>query len=91
MHFRIVCLIKLVSAVRLDWVLPMMLLNSHVTWSCIFHAYVLSFFPILSLCCVSFCFLLFFLSLLDRLRYGTQIAQIYSGSESFLRFQAILF
>ena len=29
----------------------MMLLNSHVTCSCIFHAYVL-FFPILSMCCV---------------------------------------
>ena len=35
----------------LDWVLPLMLLNSHVTCLCIFHAYVL-FFPILSMCCV---------------------------------------
>ena len=41
----------------LDWVLPMMLLNSHVTCSCIFHAYVLF------LSTLNMCFLLFSLSL----------------------------
>ena len=40
----------------LDWVTPMMLFNSHVTCSCIFHAYVLFLYTL------NKCFFLFFLS-----------------------------
>ena len=55
MHFRIVCLIKLVSAIRLDWVFPMILLifcTSHVH-AFFMHTFFL-FIPFLSTCCVSF-------------------------------------
>ena len=69
MHFRIECLIKLVSAIRLDWVSAYDAFNfctSHV------HAFFMHMFslfiPILSY--VVFLFFLSF-SLSDRLRYGT--------------------
>ena len=53
--------------VSLDWVEPMMIFLLHVTWSCIFHAYVLFFslFGISVDWCFSTClslFLYFFLS-----------------------------
>ena len=73
--------------IGLDWVLPMMLLNSHVTCSRIFHAYVL-FLSTLNMCLhsvlsLSLSFSLSLsLSLTDRLRHDTQTVQIYSGSES---------
>ena len=65
MHFRIVCLIKLMSAARLDQVSAHDTFNfctSHVH-AFFFHAYVLSFLPFLSMCCVSFCSLSLSLSL----------------------------
>ena len=48
------------------------------------HAYILFIFLILNLCLLS-------LSLSDRLRYGTQIVQIYFGLEPTSRFWVILF
>ena len=55
MHFRIECLIKLVSAIRLDWVSAYDAFNfctSHVH-AFFMHTFCL-LFPILSMCCVSF-------------------------------------
>ena len=44
MHFRCVfTLLQTCVLLGLDWVEPMMLFNLHVTYSCIFHAYVPSF------------------------------------------------
>ena len=50
MHFRCVnIMLKCCVLVGLDWANPMMLLMLHITCSCIFHAYVPSFFYILIL------------------------------------------
>ena len=73
----------------LDWVIPMMLLNSHVTCLCIFHAYVL-FLSTLNMFFLLFSLFLS-LSLCDRLRYGTQITQIHSSLKPSSWFQVILF
>ena len=48
MHFRCVFILLLVCVlVGLDWAKPMMILMLHVTYSCIFHAYVPSFILIM--------------------------------------------
>ena len=89
MHFRSVCAWLLMWVlIGLDCVFShdsFSFCTSHVH-SFFMHMFFL-FFPILSMCCVMFCSL----SLLDRLHYGTQIAQIYSGSEPSSRFRVILF
>ena len=72
--------------IGLDWVFPMMLLifARHMFMQTFFL-----FFPIRSICRVSFYSLS--LSLLDRLCYGTQTAQIYSISKPSSRFRVIFF
>ena len=76
----------------LDWVLPIMLLNCHVTCSCTFHAYVLLFFSFygLRLCFSSVFSPSLSLSRIEPL-YGTQIEKIHSSSKPSSRFQVILF
>ena len=90
MHFRIVCLIKLVSAVRFGFGFTHDAFNfctSHV--HTFFHTYILSF---LSYSELVLCFYSFFLSLSQiEPPYGTQTAQIYSGSEPSSWFRVILF
>ena len=68
----------------------MMLLNSHVTCSCIFHAYVLSFLSYSELVSLSLSLSLS-LTHTDRLHYSTQIVQIHSGSEPSSRFRVFFF
>ena len=54
MHFRCVLnMLKWYVLVGLDWAKHVMFLLLHITCSCIFHTYVLSFIPILILICVS--------------------------------------
>ena len=77
--------------IGLDWVLPMILLISHVTCTCILHTYVLFLTLNMHLHSVLSLFLSLSPSLLDRLRHhGTQTAQIYSSSNSSW-FQVIFF
>ena len=90
MHFRIVCLFKLMSVVRfgLSFTHDVFdLCTSHV------HAFFMDtfflFFPILSMCCV-LSFLSFSLSRIEPL-YGTQTEKIHSGLEPSSWFQVILF
>ena len=87
MHFRIVCLIKFVSAVRLDWVLAHDAFKFCTSYVHAFfkHMFFLSF---LFWTCVLFSLSL---SLSDRLLYGTQTMQIHSGSEPSSWFRIILF
>ena len=82
-----VCLLFWVL-IGLHWVLPMMPLISHVTCSCIFHAYILFF--ILNMLLHSILSLSLSLSLSNRLRHDTQTAQIYSDLD-FLWFRVIFF
>ena len=89
MHFRIVCLIKLVSAIRFGLGFTHDVFNfctSHV--NLFFMQTFFLFFPILNLCCVSI--LSFSLSQIEPL-YGTKIEKIYFGLEHSLWFRVILF
>ena len=86
MHFRIVCLIKLMSAARLDQVSAHDTFNfctSHVH-AFFFHAYVLSFLPFLSMCCVSFCSLSLSLSLSLR-----QIVLLHPNNTNLLQLRTL--
>ena len=101
MHFRyMLTMLKSCVLVGLDWAEPMVFLLLHVTYSCIFHAYVPFFFSILlilictwyfSTCpslslSLSLSLLLYSISLL----YDTQKEQVYSIPELSL-FQGIYF
>ena len=92
MHFRSVCLIINVSANKIGLGFSYDAFNFRMTYVHAFfvHMFFLSF-PILSMCCVLLCSLSLSLSLSDRLRHGTQTAQIHSGSKPSSRFRVIFF
>ena len=95
MHFRyVLTMLKSCVLVGLDWAEPMVFLLLHVTYSCIFHAYVPFFFYLIH---IDLYLVLFYLSLSlslllysISLLYDTQKEQVYSIPELSL-FQGIYF
>ena len=82
MHYR--CVLYMLNScvlVGLDWAEPMMFLMLHVTYSCIFHAYVPSFLYVLILNCL----VLFFLSLSLSLSLFPLLAALRHLSENLHR------